>query len=379
MTTSPTAEPDAHAIRFSNPDELVAAIPHLVGFPPQRSVVLVGVALDAQGRPAALRLTQRFDLPPPGMRTEDLRGMAVQAAEPMVRSGSQVVFAAVFGDRAPSDAEPPGTRLVDELTVALDEAGAPVADAFYTDGTSRWTYGCTDPACCPPEGRVIPDEVRTRVAAEFVRAGAAMVPDRNAIVAELAPAAEQDIAAVRDLIDSGSPPRARAEREAFRDDALAGLAHLATGTTPTPADTARCLAGLNDIRVRDTALWDLMNPGVDTHAAATGLAAMVRVAPAGYVAPAATILAVLRWTQGEGARANVALERAQADEPAYSLAELVATGVRVGLPPSSWREAMSGLTREEVRYGRERPAPPTAAAPSVTSFPTPPRMASLAD
>ena len=67
-----------------------------------------------------------------------------------------------------------------------------VKDALFTDGISRWSYGCDNPTCCPPEGRVIPAEVRTHVAAEFAVAGAAMLPNRDALVREVAPAEQLD-------------------------------------------------------------------------------------------------------------------------------------------------------------------------------------------
>ncbi len=71
---------------------------------------------------------------------------------------------------------------------------------------------------------------------------------------------------------------------------------------------------------------------------------------------------------GDGARASVAVERALADDPAYSLALLLAQSLSAGLPPEAWREATAGLTRDECRHGSgpvrarapRRPAGPLA-------------------
>jgi hypothetical protein len=75
----------------------------------------------------------------------------------------------------------------------------------------------------------------------------------------------------------------------------------------------------------------------------------------------------MHWLGGDGARANVALDRALADDPDYSLGLMVSAALRSGLPPQSWRDAMSGLTRDTCRHGMDRPVPaPTPAAPAVT-------------
>ena len=115
--------------------------------------------------------------------------MARQAAGPMITAGCTEVIITVFGDQRPDpDRELPDGQLVDALITALDDGDVSIRDALYTDGESRWSYGCDDPSCCPPEGRPIPDEVRGLVAAEFAVAGVAMVPSRDALAAELAPA-----------------------------------------------------------------------------------------------------------------------------------------------------------------------------------------------
>lgn len=91
-----------------------------------------------------------------------------------------------------------------------------------------------------------------------------------------------------------------------------------------------------------------------------------RQAPPGLVAPVATCAAVASWLVGDGARAQVALDRALRDRPDYSLALLVQHSVRIGLPPRAWREAMHRTDAGAVsawRHGRARtrlvaPRPP---------------------
>ena len=61
-------------------------------------------------------------------------------------------------------------------------------------------------------------------------------------------------------------------------------------------------------------------------------------------APAA-LLAFVAWQSGDGALANVALDRALADDPRYSMALLLRQVITAGAPPSLARLPM---TPEEV-------------------------------
>jgi hypothetical protein len=140
----------------------------------------------------------------------------------------------------------------------------------------------------------------------------------------------------------------------------------------TPHQIAKVAVGLGDVRVRDTALWDQMQPGVDRDAVAANLASMVRLAPDGHVAPAATVLAICHWTSGDGARANVALEHALADDPDYSLAGLVSASLRSGLPPKAWSDSLAGLSRDVCRHGEPQEAPSPAPSPRPRASVSPP-------
>jgi hypothetical protein len=373
----------AGRLTLSSPDAFLASIPHMIGFPPKDSIVIVGLAPDRAGAASTVRVTQRFDRPEAELSGDAARQFAEQATEPMIRSGSTEVIIAVFADKYPDpDRELPATAMVDALITALDDGDVGIRDALYTDGTSRWSYGCDNPSCCPPTGRVIPEKVRTLVAAEFALAGSAMVESREALADEVAPAdpaaraqvAEQVLAVEQARDDAlaaagtgptatGGPSRAR---EDWREQSITQIAGLTSGAPAGAREIARVAAGLGDVRVRDTVLWDLMQPSADTSAAIAGLTDVVRHAPDGHVAPAATVLAICHWSTGDGARANAALQRAHDDDPDYSLAALVRTSLSAGLPPQTWRDALAGLTRDTCRHG-EPPRTPQATVPAVAA------------
>ncbi len=60
----------------------------------------------------------------------------------------------------------------------------------------------------------------------------------------------------------------------------------------------------------------------------------MRLAQPGYVAAPASLLAFTAWQCGDGALANVALDRALADTPGYSMALLLRDALAAGTPPS---------------------------------------------
>ena len=100
---------------------------------------------------------------------------------------------------------------------------------------------------------------------------------------------------------------------------------------------------LTSLWVRDDA-WARMDPG---HARAHQRlwADLTRHAQPGYVAAPASLLAFTAWQNGNGALANLALDRALADTPGYSMAQLLRDAIDAGAPPSV---AVLPMTPEEV-------------------------------
>lgn len=368
LEDSMTALPPSR-VAIASPDAFLAAVPHLLGFPPEQSIILTGLATTPTGRDE-ITLVQRFDIPPSNWTSEQLVEVSRNAMVPMVRAGSDTVIVAVFSDATPSaEVDLPQRALVDELIGAADDTGLGIRDALYTDGTARWSYGCTDPACCPPTGRVIPEPVRTLIAAEFTAAGAAMASSRDALTDELTPTDPQRPGRIATLVTAA--PSGIDALEAWRDERIYRVhTVLSDRMPPTDLDCADVISALDDIRVRDTVLWDLTQSPGDAHRVCAQLTDIARHAPAGHRAPVSTVLGMQHWMTGDGARARVALDHALGDQPDYSLAGLADASLNAGLPPATWRDLMSAMPREHCRHGQTTgPAPAPgqrAAAPAAT-------------
>lgn len=356
---------DEHAARAASglpaavvrgPADAVCALPHLLGFVPQDSLVAIWV------RDGCIALTQRLDLPP--------GAAAVAAAGELVATARQAdadsVLVVICADvDTPPVTELPHAALAIAVAAAAEASGVDVLDALLTDGARYASYLCAD-ACCPPEGRVVTAADRRRMADAF--GGAAPQARRADLDAELAPDVQAQ-SIVDPLIDeresdlqaeiASAVERARrAAREAWRDAQINAIESILHGggdddeTGIAPGELARVLVGLRDVRIRDTIVWELAQDdplGTGQGSTLAVLVKALRAGPPGYVAPVATVLALARWQCGDGTRAVMALERALADEPDYPLALLAAHTIRAGTPPGSWRELLQGMPRAQCR------------------------------
>jgi hypothetical protein len=147
-------------------------------------------------------------------------------------------------------------------------------------------------------------------------------------------------------------------REQWRDERIAGTLRLLVDGPGAGARRAELIAealrGLDDVRVRDTVLWEVSRWSPDVlQLAFDRVAVALRSAPAGHVAPVASCAAIIAWLLGDGARAHIAVGRALRDDDEYSLALLLAASLRAGLPPGAWRESMAALARDDCRHGAD--------------------------
>jgi hypothetical protein len=347
-------------VAIHSPDTLVAAVPYLLGFIPLESLIVVW--LDG----SRVLVTQRADLP-----VESATGGGVEFAEALVRplrahspSGAVILIASGDGlvgmvgmvghERNGPVLELPHAALAAAVIAAIEDMGIDVLDALLVHGDRYWSY-CCEGTCCPAEGRSVDPVVATAVAANFVIRGVVALDSREEVMAVLAHdalaanrieplliEAEQDLGLV---LGSGEPEIL----ERWRDDSIDVISALVIGGEELcDAGVVEVLLGLSDVRVRDTLAWQISRTA-DRHGALDVLCHITRVAPEGYVAAVATCAGITAWLLGDGAKASTAVGRALVDDPAYSLALLIATSLAAGLPPASWGEAMAEMTREQCR------------------------------
>jgi hypothetical protein len=112
---------------------------------------------------------------------------------------------------------------------------------------------------------------------------------------------------------------------------------------------------LSSLRVREDA-WARMDPE-HREAHLRLWIDLTRHAQPGYVAAPASLLAFTAWQVGNGALANLALDRAEADDPGYSMALLLRDTLTAGAPPSL---AVLPMTPEEVAASYDEAAAETS-------------------
>ena len=337
-------------VRAGSPAALLRLVPHLLGFMPEASLIVIGVAPPRD----RIQVTLRYDLPDPP--AADLA--AEIAAHALGVLSAQRLTAAVAVGYGP---EPLVTPVARELREAAWQAGIDVREFLRVADGRYWSYVCGNKKCCPAEGVPFDATAADPAEAEALAAvGDRVLATRAALAARVAPLgglaresmrqatrrAEQHIAQLLGKVRRSG--RLGAARHMIASEGLAAVGAMITryregGRFTTDYEIARITVALRDLRVRDDA-WARMDP---SHAEAHQRlwTDVVRRAQPGYVAAPAALLAFVAWQSGDGALANVTLDRALADDPRYSMALLLRQVITAGAPPALARLPM---TPEEV-------------------------------
>lgn len=333
--------PPGHRVRLTDPAELIAAVPHLLGFHPRDSLVVV--ALDGR----RLGLTLRADLPPPG--EEDL--LAEQVVLPLLRQRPTAVLLLVVGGPPGPDGDVPGRAVIDAVDDALANEGVGVEHAVWTAGTQPGAlWRCHDDPGC---GGAVDDPAVSALAAATVAAGVVTFGSREELAALLAPDPPEVLARRASLFeaaDAEHPLRPEAAARHARD--LARLhADAARGELALDDEAVVAAASaLCDHLVRDSCLgWSV---GEEAAAAEQLWLALVRAVPGTARAEPAALLACTAYLRGDGALAGLALEAALAASPEHALARLLRAALDDGLPPGLLRSvARDAATDAAVTLG----------------------------
>lgn len=309
---------------LTSPHDLLAAIPFLIGYHPENSLVLVALKDDNVGM--AMRVDMPTDIAP---ESYDLLASHFQ------REAADAALIVAYVD---SQSDPEAVLI--NTSAALLRAGISIKESLIvSDGRYR-SMLCHDSECCPSLGSPIPDIDSSRIAAEHVIAGHPM-PFANVSglvqsIAALPSAMEESWQSeVRTFwIESDSENLIDLQRDgATAVIDLAGEYAQGRGAEDREL-VARVIGRISDIQVRDYALGSHNDETADAYWQMWR--ELLLIAPRGFVAPIASIFAALAYERGEGALAHKALDRALTDDERYSLALLLRRVFTAGWPPQSF-------------------------------------------
>ena len=309
---------------ITTPHDLLAAVPFLIGYHPENSLVLIALRDDQLG------LAMRVDYP----QEVDLDQIDTLASH-LVREGADGALIVAYLPEQTLDSEPVLAPLRDALslrTIAIRES--------IQVQNSRWRSTiCIDPGCCPPEGLPLAPICEARLAAEQVLSGRPLPYESNAAFMEsisFAKTPDQltmalgklhtinyEKAGVHDLQQAGAWAV---------DRLLSGFAH--DGFIRDYDLLALVLVRLDDLTIRDYAMGLITPDNIDSTWALWR--AVLKIAPRGFIAPVATLFSAICYEKGDGALATRALDRAFADDLRYPLATLMRRVYAAGWPAQSF-------------------------------------------
>lgn len=313
------------SVVLRSPGSLAAALPGLVGFAPEQSLVVVYL------NECHVVVTMRVDLP------ENLIEAAEHVAQTGVRAGASEALLVVCCDRV--EGALPHAEGIAAISVACQEAGVEIKDALLVDQGRFWSYLCRDTSCCPPQGRAIPEDTSGLVA-ETVAAG------------RLAPAASREelVERFRARPDHAPSPKSQEAAQAsctgsqreVADRVWAAVVALATaGGVPGPEDQrlrALVQVGMQQIHVRDWVLTQVALAETGTDAFVDVVVRCALTAPDQWrPRVAAAAAALLAACGGHSVAVEAVLELAHGE----SLGFLVATSVRAAVPPQALRDVFA--------------------------------------
>ena len=329
-----TTTDDLVPLKVSGPEGLLAAVPTMLGFHPRDSLVLLCLT----GPRRRVGPVARVDLPPGRDRP-----LANQLTDHARRYADEVVLISYQTSRR----RPP---FLDDLLGRLAAAGIDVMDAIVVrDGRARPALSRAMERTHP--GIPVPDasdpQVRALAAAGAL-AGRKVLADRQELRGSIAgPRGDRrrmaqagiDAAAAGAGEVPGDPQTARDAHESGASsipaEVHALVEHALDQTAETgmlEVDVATALAVIvNDVLIRDAliarAVVEMQRPWLPMLIACAGWT------PDAQAPHLCSLLAVTAYRHGDGALAQVAVDRCLAAEPQHRLAHLLLAIMAAGLHP----------------------------------------------
>ncbi|MFF7592525.1 DUF4192 domain-containing protein [Kitasatospora purpeofusca] len=369
--------PGGRSLTMRGPADMAEALPYLLGFFPDDSIVAVGLQPPGLHQGGVIRL----DIPESEAEwpsaAEETAELMVRLSERQAQRPVQVLLylcqdPAVRGpgrEHGPPVAERL-RPLAERLRQAFESRGVRVKESLCLSAGRWWSYLCTREGCCRPGGHPIRREPGPGpVAVAATVAGLAPRGSRKEILAGLAPVgppgAESARAALaRAGVGPGAAPGGRRpldRREGARLIDTAVAEFMAGAVSLDDDRAARLLLALQDRVLRDRAA-EYARPAelAPTRRLWSFLATRCVAPHERLAAPPLTLLAWVSWVAGDAATARVVLGHTLRRAPGYLLAQLLYESMNGGFAP----EVLLASIEEERhrRTERERAESEAAAA-----------------
>ncbi|MDF6065122.1 DUF4192 domain-containing protein [Streptomyces sp. JH010] len=373
---------DVQQITLRGPAELADALPYLMGFHPNDSVVMVALH-GGRGRfGGRLRLGIPQD---PGEWAPVADQLAQSLIEGSEQRDARPDAIVVFLCQDPAEGESASQTmerlrpLAQRLRRACGALDVPVLEALCISDGRYWSYCCPDPRCCPAEGNPLALPGTTVMAAAAAYAGVQVRGSLRDMEARLLPwesaaAQEQERALdsagavlVSRILDVDGRGEVAGETLRVARDLMERLgsapvvapaeADRADDGLITSGEAAAVILGLQDRETRDRAAEWMEGREADT--ALRLWRALARRCVGPYVERAAaplTLAGWVSWSSGDEAAARVALGLALRADPDYTFAQLLHQACNQGLDPETLRRCLRG--ERVVRDGRRDDSAP---------------------
>ncbi|MBT8225645.1 MAG: DUF4192 domain-containing protein [Dactylosporangium sp.] len=325
---------------ITSPADLLVAVPYLLGFHPDD-----GDAVWVAFRHQRLRWMGATGLPDPGTDPAQIRAVVAAIVARFAELHATSIMMVGYG--------PPEqvTPLADAVRAVAEQTGITIGDLLRLTGNRYHSYQCGNPACCPPEGRIL-DPDASPIAAQATLAGLVAFPDRRQYLGQVAPitgSARQAMTRATARARSRLDQELDTHRETPADTIITNLGQSAIHAAvadpnrwPLPDDEAAWLTLLlaHD-GVRDLA-WSHSN-GHPEHLA-LWLDLTRRTEP-DLLGNTAGLCALSAFQQGKDILARAALDRIVHDDPTHPLATVATTGIDerlIGTDPQDLTQTTDG-------------------------------------
>ncbi|MDH6218882.1 DUF4192 domain-containing protein [Streptomyces pseudovenezuelae] len=382
---TPPLEPSAydhhgadHQVTLRTPAELADALPYLLGYRPEDSIVLVALHdKDARGRFGG---RARLGIP---TGADDWASVARQLAHGLVtgseRRGAKPEQMVAYLCQEPADGES-GRQVMErlrplaqKLRVECGNLDVPVIEALCISDGRFWSYCCANEACCPPDGLPMGLPGTSVLAAAATYAGLQVRGTLRELRARLLPwetaaALEQEVAldaanmaVVPRILDEVSRTEVGRETLELAGRIICRLAEVPSMSGPFTSDlrddelvghdeAATLILGLQDRATRDRAAeW---MEGDDAAQALRLWRTLARRCVGPYREHAAaplTLAGWVAWSTGDELEAREALAMALGADPDYLFARLLHQACNEGLDPESIRRCLRAERHERGR------------------------------